>query len=219
MRQSINKLLVLYALGFYFILLPSNTAGRTMNTIQEDTVVSIKWPQAGQALLGNVEISGSTKVDGYLSTEISFGYTNDPTGTWFLIAQSDTPVDNGVLAIWDTTIISDGDYNIKVSVNLKDGAIFSTIIQGVRVRNYSPIETDTPIPALTTSTQEPGNTLIPTASTSPIPQTATPLPTNPVILTTTDYIVGFGRGVLIALGLFILLGVYLGIQSLKRNRS
>jgi hypothetical protein len=219
MRQFTNRLIIIITLGFCLLILPPDKIAWGQSKTQETHIVSIQWPQSGQALLGNIEIFGNTAVDGYKSAEILFGYANDTTNTWFLIAQSDLPVENGVLANWDTTVISDGNYNIKLSVTLQDGALISSIVQGVRVRNYSPIEPDTPMPVTHTSTPEPGNTPVPTATISPIPPTATPLPTNPVILTSTDFIAGFGRGVLIALGFFIFLGIYLGIRSMNKNRS
>lgn len=217
MRQSTPIIFVILALGFYSVLFPDNFA-RGMKLVQEAQIISILWPQPGQAILGNIEISGNTLVDGYKSAEILFGYANDPADTWFLIDQSNTPIDNGVLANWDTTVISDGNYNIKLAVTLHDGAIFSSIVQDVRVRNYSPIEPDTPMPVINTSTPELGITPIPTPTVSPIPSTATPLPTNPIILTPSDFITGFGRGALITLGLFIFVGIYLGIRSIMRNR-
>jgi hypothetical protein len=219
MRQSATIIFIIFALGFSLKMLSPNNLARGMNAIQETQMVSLLWPQPGQALLGNIEISGNTAVDGYKYAEILFGYANDLTETWFLIAQSDSPVENGVLANWDTTVISDGNYNIKLSVTLLDGAIITSIVQDVRVRNYSPIEPDTPKPVSRTSTPEPGNTPTHTVTITPVPPTATPLPTNPIILTPTDFVAGLGRGVLIALGFFIFLGIYLGFRSMMNNRN
>jgi hypothetical protein len=191
--------------------------------MQETPVVSIYWPKPGQALLGNIEISGNTAAEGFTSAELLFGYANDSTDTWFLIAQADLPVENGVLANWDTTVITDGNYNLKLTVTLQDGAKVSSVVQGVRVRNYSPIEADTPTPVTPTLTQVPGDTPIPTVTLTPtitpIHPTATPLPTNPVVLTSNDIIAGFGRGALLVLAVFISLGIYLGVRSMLRNRS
>lgn len=221
MRQSTAIIFLIFAVGFSLRMLPQIDIAWSKNSFQETTVF-IQWPQPGQALLGNIEISGNTAVEGYLSSELLFGYANDVSNTWFLIAQPEAPVQNGVLANWDTTLITDGNYNIKLSVTLQDGSQISSIIQGVRVRNYSPIEPDTPAPVTPTSTPVPGDTPVPTITStptiSPIPPTSTPLPTNPVTLTSTDFIAGFGRGALIALAAFILVGLYLAIRSLLRNR-
>lgn len=201
---------------------PFDVAQRELN-FQESPQISIQWPLPGQALLGNVAISGNMAVEGFRSAELLFGYANDPTDTWFLIAQYDTPIENSVLADWDTTLITDGNYDIKLSITLESGNQVTALIQGVRVRNYSPIETDTPTPVTPTSTQVPGDTPIPeatsTPSLTPIPPTQTPLPTNPVMLTSSDIVSGLGRGVLAALALFLLLGAYVGIRSALRNRA
>jgi hypothetical protein len=134
--------------------------------------------------LGNIEVSVNTAVEGFVSAELLFGYTNNPTNTWFLISQSDAPIENGVLTNWDTTVISDGNYDLKLTVSLQDSTQISTVIPGVRVRNYSPIEPDTPTPITPTLTQVPGDTpmptITPTPTITPIPPTPTPLPTIPL---------------------------------------
>ena len=86
----------------------------------------------------------------FQSVELTFAYANNPTKTWFLIYQGITPVMNGPLAAWDTSMITDGDYDLRMVITFLDGSQQTVEAAGVRVRNYSPVETDTPTPATPT---------------------------------------------------------------------
>ncbi|MEJ2600038.1 MAG: hypothetical protein P8Z00_17015 [Anaerolineales bacterium] len=186
--------------------------------------VKLHSPQGGQALQGSIPIKGNTDVAGFLSASLYFDYQGDTTHTWFLIAQSDQPVKEGTLAQWDTTTITDGDYNLRLSVTLSDGSQQVATVEGLRVRNYSAVETSTPTPVAPTATVVPGNTAIPTITTTPsltpAPPTGTPLPPNPAQINTMDITNSMGKGALAIISLFALMGVYQGIRSLgKRHRE
>jgi hypothetical protein len=183
---------------------------------------AIQFPLPGQALQGTVSISGTTAIADFQSAEIDFAYADNPLNTWFLIAQSQAPVDNGELAQWDTTTISDGVYSLRLTVTQIDGSQQSVTINGLRVRNYTPIETNTPIPITPTNTPVPGDTAVPTITptptATPIPPTATSLPPNPAQLSTTDILGSAGKGALAILGLFVLIGFYRSIRSISRRK-
>ena len=72
---------------------------------------------------------------------MAFGYQDDPTATWFLIEQSAEPVKKGLIASWDTSTITDGEYQLRVRVILADGKVAEAIVPNLRVRNYTPVET------------------------------------------------------------------------------
>jgi hypothetical protein len=168
-----------------------------------------------------VSISGNNAIDGFQSSELFFGYANNPTDTWFLITRNDQPVKDGELAQWDTTTITDGNYTLRLIVSFSDGTQSVATVPNVRVRNYSPIETDTPTPITPTATQVPGDmpisTITPTATITPKPPTPTPLPTNPAELSSANIIAGVGKGALATMGLFILLGLYITIRRAMRD--
>ena len=181
---------------------------------------AIYAPLAGQALQGSIAITGNTAIDGFQSAELSFAYFNNPTEPWFLISQSNTPVSNGTLAQWDTTTLTDGVYNLRLIVTLNTGQQITAKVQGLRVRNYSLIETDTPTPVTPTATPVPGITPAPTVTPTPtitptptVTPTITPLPPNPAALSRLAVAVSIGQGALAAIGLFALIGLY---QSVKR---
>ena len=144
-----------------------------------------------------------------------------PTQTWFLIQEGTAPILDGVLAVWDTTTITDGEYTLRLLVTLNDGAQVETKINAVRVRNYSPIETDTPtpIPPLVTlvpaiSTATPTHSFTLEATLTPHPITPTPLPTNPAVITSLQMAQTLGKGAVISIGLLALIGAYLGLRSI-----
>jgi hypothetical protein len=181
--------------------------------------VIIGSPSAGQALQGNISISGTTDLPGFQSSELTFAYSQDSTNTWFLIAESNTPVREGELARWDTTTLTDGEYALRLVVNLADGGQVSARVPDLRVRNYTPIETDTPTPVTPTTTPLPGDTPVPTdtptPTITPIPPTATALPPNPLQTSTQSIMQSFGKGILVIIGFFALIGIYRVVQGLR----
>lgn len=185
--------------------------------------VEITTPSSGTPIQGNVTIEGSTLIEGFLSWEITFGYVSDSTGTWFLIAEGEEQVSSGELTQWDTTTITDADYNLRLTVFLDGGRREHFVINNLRVRNYSPIETITPKPTLTSTpfTETPLPSLTSTSTTqpsdTPIPVTPTPLPTNPVTITQSDINNSLIRGAAGALAAFVLIGLYLSIKRIIRR--
>jgi len=182
---------------------------------------SIESPVTGQAVQGSTAIRGSTGMDRFQSYEVNFSYEGDPTRTWFLIQEGTAPIQDGVLAEWDTTTITDGEYTLRLLVTLNDGTQVEANAKGIRVRNYSPIETDTPTPFPPLVTLVPGisgafatPSYTPAWTLTPLPMTPTPLPTNPAVITSSQIAQTLGTGAVISIGMLALLGAYLGLRSL-----
>jgi hypothetical protein len=112
-----------------------------------------------------------------------------------------------VLGEWDTSQVTDGEYHLRLTVFLDNGNQIDVLVPGLRVRNYTPIETPTPaaVPVL------PTRTLLP-ASPFPFPAAATPLPPDPAVLTSERLRVVLGYGALGMLTVFLLLAVYLSAR-------
>jgi hypothetical protein len=167
----------------------------------------ITAPQPGEVLQGVITISGTSQVDGFASAEVDFTYTGDQTGTWFVITASSQAVSEEILAVWDTTAISDGSYDLRLRVHLADGRDIDVLVPRLRVRNYTPVETPTPAPTVPEATPQP------TATTTPTPYpTPTPLPPNPATVRTIDVFTSFGYGVAAVFVLFIILGIYVWLR-------
>ena len=193
------------------LFLPTGASAQTGTTIR------ISAPASGDVLQGLVNVTGTSAADGFFASELSFAYASDPTSTWFLIYSTDQPVTDGLLAAWDTNLVTDGDYTLRLRVTLQDGTILETLVTGLRVRNRTPTETatlaptftpgpaDTPVPSPLPPTPMPA----PTATHYPTP---TPLPPNPAAVTPTEIYSFLGRGVLVALFSFLLVGLFLRLR-------
>jgi hypothetical protein len=178
--------------------------------------VSVQAPVAGQALQGNIPIVGTLAAPGFTSAELLFGYADNPTDTWFLIQAISAFPEEGPFAQWDTTTISDGSYTLRLIVKLEDGSEIEQSIAGLRVRNYTPIETETPTPSTPTVSAVIVGTPTATPSPTPPPPSATPFPRNPAQLTPEQYRESFGKGALAIFGFFALMGLYWIIQGRRR---
>ena len=208
---------------FYGLLAISWLSGRPVGLQQDEPTstpvpASINSPLPGQALQGSVPIAINLEAQEFQGIEISFAYQDDPTDTWFLIFQSDEEVSGADLPQWDTTTLTDGEYTLRVDLSRADGSQTSIFVPDLRVRNYTAIETDTPVP---TETAAPGDTPVPTstatATITPIPPTGTPLPPNPAQLTTQDITLSLGKGALGAAAALALIGLYSAIKNAFRR--
>lgn len=181
---------------------------------QAQAAAVITAPLAGEALLGQVLITGTAAGAGFQRYEVAFAYQNSLADTWFLISQSDQAVTDGLLATWDTSTITDGKYRLRLAVFFEDGRSETVLLVNMRVRNYTAIETSTPRPPATAEPGAAGTTPTPSGDYVPGEATPTALPGNPAAVNTDRLVNGLMWGGLIALGLFIILGVYVGLRGL-----
>ena len=165
---------------------------------------------------GQVAVTGTTDIPNFESAELAFAYASDPTGTWFLIRKMTDPVSGGVLATWDTTSISDGDYVLRLQVSLTYSSTKQVSVP-VKIRNYTALATASPTATATQpALQVPTPMLIAPSDTptpAPLP-TATLLPPNSAEVTVSEVYNGFWRGALVALALLLLGGILI---RLRRN--
>jgi hypothetical protein len=177
--------------------------------------VAITSPAPDEVLRGPIMITGKVDVPGFVSAQLDFAYASDPTNTWFTIQTFTQPPVDSTLATWDTTSITDGDYVLRLRVNLADGTAQEVTVP-IRIGNDA-LPTPTVEP---TATPQPDVVLIPTpfllgASPTPteVPRpTPTALPTNPVALGQTQIYASLGRGALVILGLFALAGMIIRVR-------
>lgn len=107
--------------------------------------VDIIRPSGGSAVFGITTIEGSASHPAFVSYDLSFAYPDDPTDTWFMIGDSIfSPVEDGVLGIWDTSGITDGEYRLRLRVHLDNEIIVEYLVETIRIRNSRAIETSTP---------------------------------------------------------------------------
>ncbi len=180
---------------------------------QSNSPVAITFPADGDIVAGEVTITGTTDILGFASSQLDFTYASDVTGTWFALGTSSQPEVDSPLAVWDTSLITDGDYILRLRVTLADGTSKEAIAQ-IKVQNDAPILTPTPIVTSTPNQLDPQMptpflfAASPTPTLTPRP-TPTSLPTNAVSLNQTTIYTSLGRGALVILGLFLFAGLIL----------
>jgi hypothetical protein len=136
----------------------------------------ISYPLEGDVVEGVVEILGSVPETDLSFAKLSYSYHGDEEN-WFLIARIDKPVENGLLATWDTSTITDGNYQLKLTIKTTDGAKKEVIISNITVANYSRQEVQ-----LNGEGNIAGAGAMTTRTSSPGELTPTPLPANPAAI-------------------------------------
>ncbi len=190
---------------------------------------AISAPLAGDTLSGQVVITGTVDAPNFASAELAFAFASDPTGTWFRLEAFTQPVQESALAAWDTTQISDGEYSLRLRVYSQDGSFQDFTVTGLMVRNAAAMVTPTltpvlePTPALPTVTEPPivvvtvGDEPLSMATPAPVSlsgPTPEPLPANPAAIRVDEINYYLMRGALLALALFVVIGIFL---RLRRN--
>lgn len=187
--------------------------------------VAISKPEAGETLRGQVEILGQMDVPDFASAELAFSYAaSSPADAWFIIQTFSQPPADLLLAVWDTTRLTDGDYDLRLRVFSVDGSFQDVFVADVRIRNYTPDPTATPTITPTVTATLPSFSLFNATPISPsqgdstpvvaVFPTATPLPANPATLTASEVLAIFWKSALAIIGVFILISLLL---RLRRN--
>ncbi len=163
----------------------------------------ITFPEAGATVNGIVEIRGSIPETNFDYATISYAYDGSDGANWFQIAKINSPVQDVVLAKWDTTTITDGTYQLKLSVTTTNGLVNEVIVKQITVRNYTYIVT-TSLPV-----GGPEKTSIPLLSseTAEVKQ-PTPLPTNPAAADSVQLKISMVTGIVVAAMMLTLLFLY-----------
>jgi hypothetical protein len=170
-----------------------------------DPNASITWPPPVYVLRGEFEIRGSASLPNMTNYFIEFRPLEDTFGIQAPVATeeagvveevffpailpSSTPVLNEVLGVWDTSLVPDGLYEIRLTVNLTAGEPVTHTVSPLRVENEPP-----PFVQIPAATQAVPATQIP--PTQPPPPTVPPTedPTPRVTVTTPNGNVRSGDG-------------------------
>jgi hypothetical protein len=199
--------------------------------VQAQAPSLISSPRDRASVRGQVPIEGSANHPQFQKYEIHFGPEPNPGDQWTPIGGSpfSVPVVQGRLGLWDTTLIPDGVYSLRLRVVRLDGNYDDYFVRGIQVSNTRPTETPTPAASPTEAPPTPTPTPTPTVvigvpaieSPTPVP-TSTPLPTalptatrEPVDLPLG--ITGFGdaacRGAGVTLALFLGVGLFFALKN------
>ena len=130
---------------------------------------SLSSPQSGQILRGKVEIAGNLDVPNFSSAELDFGYAipeegaSDPAGNWFPIQTFSQPIKDATLTVWDTTLLTDGDYTLRLRVFLQDGSFQDALVSNIKIGNDVLLPTETPTATLIPTSTYPASHIHPFA--------------------------------------------------------
>ena len=158
------------------VLLALGSSGWAAPQPQARSVIT--YPTDGTTISGMVEITGIATHPNIVWYDVSYAPGPQPTGAsqWVSLANvQNAQVEDGVLAVWDTTSVPDGQYSLALTVIGRDDPItYQQIVTRLTVNNAQPVAT----PTTEQATPEP----MPTAVTGPTPtpvsveQPATPTP-------------------------------------------
>jgi hypothetical protein len=109
-------------------------------------IAQITSPTEGQALSGLVTISGSANHPEFARWELAYGPDPNPNDAWQPFAEGTQPVDNGTIGTWNTGVIADGPYALRLRVIRKDSNYSEGFVRGLKVSNSGPVGTPTSIP-------------------------------------------------------------------------
>lgn len=174
----------------------------------------ITSPESGSNVNGIVEIRGSIPVENFSTANLYYAYTGQAATNWFLIAEIDTAVQDGLLASWDTTTITDGTYQLKLSVKEANGTINEVVVKDIRVTNYT-YSGGTPDPGLSVPT----GILEMQEATEILSMQPTQIPSNPAATTDDQLKSSLIIGILCAVVFLSLLLIYSAIRgSWKKSK-
>jgi len=202
-----QKVIFIMNLAVVALILRANPLPEMMT--QSYQKISITSPVEGEVVTGIVNIIGTSKTTGFTRSVITFSNATESMETWFPISESSKSVQDDLLFSWDTTIITDGDYKLRLQVFNNKGSIDEYIIPKISILNYTPvIAFSTP---LVSASIFPTETRV-AASETPT-YNPTRLPKNPLALSTNDLVKSMLIGIISILGLIGISTIYSRLQN------
>ena len=164
MRKMVASCLLLLLLGAFLVVIIEAAPGRSPQEQGAEAVITS--PRDRAVVRDKVSIRGTATHPEFWKYEVAYGPEPNPSDQWILIGVvHETQVVDNVLETWDTTLLPDGNYSLRLRVVRRDGNYQEYFVREVAVANTQP--TDTPLPPPVTPT--------------PI-DTPTPLPPTPTIV-------------------------------------
>ncbi len=135
MRQR-TVLIALLALILLAMTLPMGVAAELR--------LEITSPSVGERLRGRVPIIGSAQLPDFQFYKVEWGIGPNP-GQWAVIGDlREQPVIAGQLEVWDTTVVPDDVYTLRLTGVRQDGNWEEFYVRNLVVANQQPEATPTP---------------------------------------------------------------------------
>ncbi len=137
--------------------------------------VALFAPVPGQTVAVEAPVLGRTDIPGFDHYVVEYGEGRDPIGWGHVAGPIYSPVDNGLLAVWDVRHLASRDFSLRV-------VVYDQVGNGFEARTWVWVQNPTPTSSLPTRTQTPLPTWTPWPTDTPWPTeplpTSTPWPTN-----------------------------------------
>ncbi len=117
---------------------------------QAQDIAVITSPTEGQSINGLVTVIGSANHPAFDRYEVAYGPDPNPKDAWQVFETGKQPVDNGALGTWNTAVVPDGQYMLRLRVVRKDSNYSEAVVRGLQVSNSAPAGTPTSIPPAAT---------------------------------------------------------------------
>ena len=118
------------------ITIPWMTARATQQGVPG--FAEITDPAPDQPIAGLITIQGTAFHPDFESYELFFSYDPNPTDTWFPLTEKiETPVQEDGLALWDTSTITPGRYQLRLQVHSNQGQMIEAIVSDLRLGQES----------------------------------------------------------------------------------
>jgi len=169
MRKMVASCLLLLLVGVSLVVVIEAAPGRSPQEQGPEAVITS--PRDRAVVRDKVSIRGTATHPEFWKYEVAYGPEPNPGDQWTLIgAVHETQVVDNVLETWDTTLLPDGNYSLRLRVVRRDGNYQEYFVREIAVANAQP--TDTPTPEVTPT---------PTNTPTPLPPTPTIVITLPVL--------------------------------------
>ena len=169
MRKTVACCLLLLLCGVFLVVLIEAAPGHSPQEQGPEAVITS--PRDRTVVRDKVSIRGTAAHPDFWKYEVAYGSEPNPGDQWILIgAVHETEVVDNVLETWDTTLLPDGNYSLRLRVVRRDGNYQEYFVREVAVANTVP--TDTPTPEVTPT---------PTVTPTPLPPTPTIVIALPVL--------------------------------------
>lgn len=123
-----------------FVVLPTLTSAQT-----GERLARIITPVREQTLRGNVTIQGTASSPFFSRYVLAYAQEPDLV-SWVEIGGAIQPVQGGMLGVWNTRPLPDGQYALRLQVFDSDGSVTESIVRDLKLANASAA----PEPAITT---------------------------------------------------------------------
>ena len=185
MRKTVASCLFLLLLGVFLVALIEAAPGRSPQEQGPEAIITS--PRDRAVVRDKVSIRGTATHPEFWKYEVAYGPEPNPGDQWILIGMvHETQVIDNVLETWDTTLLPDGNYSLRLRVVRRDGNYDEYFVREIAVANTLP--TDTPLPPAVTPTPTDTPTPLPPTPTIVIELPVLPSPTPQPLATTAPVI-------------------------------